>query len=129
MDPARDVVVDRVRPLRSQAIDRVRSDDGREHVVDSRRSPQRSGHMPYERGSVSEETCCVSVRLVKCVSDHDLAGEVQGRALCTDQPRGLPSRSPIYISLWRPIPDLVRRSRGHVRRSYVDVVVAVTLFI
>ena len=65
LDAARDAVVDRVRPFRSEAIDRVRSDDGREHVVDSRRSPQRSVHVPYERRSVSEETLRVSVCLVK----------------------------------------------------------------
>ena len=77
MDAAGDAVVDRVRPFRSEAIDRMWSDDGREHVVDSRRSPQRSVLVPYERRGVSEETRRVSVGLVKCVSDHFIEGEVQ----------------------------------------------------
>ena len=77
MDAARDAVVDRVRPFRSESLYRVRGDDGREHVVDSRRGPQRSVHVPYERRCVSEETLRGSVRLVKCVSDHFIEGEVQ----------------------------------------------------
>ena len=77
MDAARDAVMDRVRLLRPEALDCVRSDDGREHVVDSRRGPQRSVHVPYERRGVSDETLRVSVRLAKCVSGHFIEGEVQ----------------------------------------------------
>ena len=76
MDVARDSVVDRVRPFRSEALCRVRGDDGSEHVVDSRRGPQRSVHVLHERRGVSQETLRVSVRLVKCVSDHFIEGEV-----------------------------------------------------
>ena len=72
-----ETVVERVRPIRPETLNCVRSDDGREHVVDSRRGPQRSVHVPYERRCVSEETLRGSVRLVKCVSDHFIEGEVQ----------------------------------------------------
>ena len=82
MDAARDAVVDRVRPLRPEVVYRMRSDDGREHVVDSRRGPQRSVHVSYESRGMSQETLRVYVRLVKCVSDHFIEGELQRRALC-----------------------------------------------